>query len=124
VSVRVIEKIPTSKLFEMEQCLFVIKFEVERDLGGVNANNDDDGQDSQAQAEEEEELGDDFEQIDKARNVGASGMDTDTHTPGNNRGVQQNTSHHANVQSLEASVMEKVMGKSTFSKVPGLLKRI
>jgi hypothetical protein len=109
VSVRDIEKIPTSKLFKMEQCFFVIKFEVERDLGGNNEeNNDDDGQDNQVQVDEEEEIGDEFaDQIEKAK-CGATSNDTDAHTPtpSGSRGMQHNINQNIGIQGLEESVKE------------------
>jgi hypothetical protein len=99
----------------MEQCFFDIQFEVERDQEGANGHDDnDDGNDNPVAVDEEEDLGDDFaEQVEKARTTGNSGMDIEQ-TPVSGRGVQAN--QHANVQTLEASVMERVMGKCTYSQ--------
>ncbi|KAM0915295.1 hypothetical protein ACQ4PT_010954 [Festuca glaucescens] len=122
VAVRDISKIPTNKLFEMEQGFFLIDFKVEEmieDGGNVEDGNDDD--EDQQDDGVEEGLGDDFvDHINKTTNGGESRMDTDASTPtpssvGTN-GNRTVTLEMAD-RTLEMSVMKKVMENEKLSEV-------
>jgi hypothetical protein len=45
VSVRDVSKIPPNKLFEMEQCFFLIDFSVESERDAIEVEDDGDGRD-------------------------------------------------------------------------------
>jgi hypothetical protein len=57
------KKKPPSKLFEFEQCLFHVKFDVEKPLdGGGDNEDDDDARDEAVVVDDDEELEDDFQE--------------------------------------------------------------
>jgi hypothetical protein len=90
IVVRDVEKIPPNKLFEMEQCFFLVTFEVEKPavdgitIDGDDDNNVDDDQQGGNEDATEEELGD------TGGTKGATGMDTEMITPKARRGSSGN----------------------------------
>ncbi|KAM0880457.1 hypothetical protein ACQ4PT_033564 [Festuca glaucescens] len=113
VSVRDISKIPANKLFEMEQCFFLIDFSVETEGDAIDVDNDEDDPDqnnNEDKLEEEDELGDDFQALDKCKKYGGSNrMETDSANPDAIQG-EKNMSMSVVPQYLETSVRSKVLG--------------
>jgi hypothetical protein len=111
VAVRDKSKIPTNKLFEMEQCFFLIDFIVEAEGDAIDVDDDEDlGQSNdEDKFDEEAELGDDFKALDKSKSgVNNSRMETDPSIPDSQGG--KNVSRSVAHQSLEASVKDNVLG--------------
>jgi hypothetical protein len=85
VVVRDKSKIPTNKLFEMEQCFFLIDFIVEAEGDAIDVDDDDEdpGQSNdEDKIDEEAELGDDFKALDKSKSGGNnSRMESDPSIP-------------------------------------------
>jgi hypothetical protein len=87
VAVRDISKIPTSKLYEMEQNFFRLRFVVEKLVIEDLTKGDDDGNGDYDCPEQEGEEEDHFNEINGSVDKeldGATGMDTDLTTVGNN----------------------------------------
>jgi hypothetical protein len=89
VAVRDISKIPTSKLYEMEQNFFCLRFAVEKPvIEDLSKGDDDDGNgdnDGPEQEGDEENHGDEEDNDAGDKEVdGATGMDTDLTIAGNN----------------------------------------
>ncbi|KAM0927426.1 hypothetical protein ACQ4PT_002866 [Festuca glaucescens] len=116
VSVRDISKIPTNKLFEMEQCFFLIDFSVENDGDaiGVDDGEDPDQNDTGDKLEEEEDLGEDFQELDKnQKGVGNNRMETDHTTPVPSQGEKtgyKTVASSSVPKDPEESVKNKVFG--------------
>ncbi|KAM0899054.1 hypothetical protein ACQ4PT_021541 [Festuca glaucescens] len=116
VSVRDISKIPANKLFEMEQCFFLIDFSVENagDAIDVDDGEDPDQNDTDDKLEEEEDLGEDFQALAKnPKGTGNSRMETDHTTPGPSHGEKtgyKTISSGSVPKDLEESVKNKVFG--------------
>ncbi|KAK1697468.1 hypothetical protein QYE76_014165 [Lolium multiflorum] len=112
VSVRDKSKIPANKLFEMEQCIFLINFLVENEGEPNDLDEDDDEDPGQTNEEnkldDDADLGDDFRALDKNKSGGSnSKMETDPSIPHSG-----NFGSKAAAQlSLETSVQAKVYGK-------------
>ncbi|KAK1646516.1 hypothetical protein QYE76_064321 [Lolium multiflorum] len=111
VAVRDKSKIPSNKLFEMEQCFFLINFLVESDGETIEVDGDDDedpGQSNEGdKVEDDAELGDDFKALEKSNAGGDnSKMETDPSYSGGRSGPRP-TSQMA----MESSVQAKVFGK-------------
>jgi hypothetical protein len=110
VSVRDKSKIPANKLFEMEQCFFLINFLVENEGEPIDLD-DDDGEDpghtyEEGKLEDDADIGDDFRALDKNKSGGSNNkMETDPSIPSGNSGPR------AAQMSLETSVQAKVYGK-------------
>jgi hypothetical protein len=86
IAVRDTEKIPPNKLFEMEQCFFLVTFDVEKPtVDGITIDEDDDnnGDDDQQEGNEHaaEEHEDEGELGDDGGAGGVTGMDTKMITP-------------------------------------------
>jgi hypothetical protein len=83
VSPRDSEMIPPSKLFEFEQCFFLVTFDVEKTLdGGENNDDDDDAGNETVAVDEDDDIEVDFqEEVDKFSKSEATGMDTDAGAP-------------------------------------------
>jgi hypothetical protein len=76
VAVRDKAKIPSNKLFEMEQCFFLINFVVENGDEAIELD-EDDGEDPRNNNEDnklddEADLGDDFRALDKGKTGGVT----------------------------------------------------
>jgi hypothetical protein len=89
VAVRDISKIPTSKLYEMEQNFFCLRFAVEKPMiEDLTKGDDDDGNGDNDGPEQEGEEEDHFNEEDNDAGDkevdGATGMDIDLTTAGNN----------------------------------------
>jgi hypothetical protein len=124
IAVRDVEKIPPNKLFEMEQCFFLVTFDVEKPaMDGITLDKDDDnnGDDDQQEGnedaaeehDEEEELGGD------GGVGGVTGMDTEMITPRAKSGSNGNAKK-ASVASLgkepvahKEQTLEQSMGQKT-----------
>ncbi|KAM0885529.1 hypothetical protein ACQ4PT_030287 [Festuca glaucescens] len=113
VSVRDVSKIPANKLFEMEQCFFLIDFSVEAEGDTIDVDDDGDDPDqinNEDKLEEEDELGEDFQALDKNKKFGGNNsMETDSATPDAAQGGK-NVSRSVIPQDLEANVRGKVLG--------------
>jgi hypothetical protein len=111
VAVRDKSKIPSNRLFEMEQCFFLINFLVESDGETIEVDGDDDEDPGQSndgdKVNDDAEHGDDFKALDKS-NAGenSSKMETDPSYSGGRSGPRS-TSQMA----MESSVQAKVFGK-------------
>ncbi|KAK1613344.1 hypothetical protein QYE76_037017 [Lolium multiflorum] len=86
VAVRDKSKIPTNKLFEMEQCFFLIDFIVEAEGDAIDVDEDDDEDPGESNDEDkiddDADHGDDFKALDKSKTGGNnSRMETDTSIP-------------------------------------------
>jgi hypothetical protein len=90
VAVKDKSKIPSNKLFEMEQCFFLIDFLVENEGDAIDVDDDDDddddedpGQGNEGDAvDDDNEIGDDFKTLDKGKNDGTnSKMETEPSIP-------------------------------------------
>jgi hypothetical protein len=81
VSPRDSEMIPPSKLFEFEQCFFLVTFDVEKTSDGGENNDDDAGNETVAVDEDDDTEVDFQEEVDKFSKSKATGMDTDAGAP-------------------------------------------
>ncbi|KAM0835336.1 hypothetical protein ACQ4PT_062996 [Festuca glaucescens] len=114
VAVRDKSKIPSNKLFEMEQCFFLIDFLVENEGEAIDVDEDDDedpGQSNEGdKLDDDTEIGDDFKALDKSKSGGNnSKMETDPSIPPGGRSVSRSVAQ----QSLETCVQDKVFGKES-----------
>jgi hypothetical protein len=113
VVVRDKSKIPYNKLFEMEQCFFLIDFLVEAEGEAIDLDGDDDEDPGHSNEgdniDDDTELGDDFKALDKSKTGGSNNkMEIDPSIPPiGGRSVSRFLAH----QSLETSVQDKVFGK-------------
>ncbi|KAM0862675.1 hypothetical protein ACQ4PT_045111 [Festuca glaucescens] len=112
VSVRDKSKIPANKLFEKEQCFFLIDFSVESKGDAIDVDDDEDDPDqinNEDKVDEEDDLGEDFQALDKSKNAGGSNrMETDPSIPDAQGG--KSVSRSVAPQDLETSVKGKVLG--------------
>ncbi|XP_051194795.1 uncharacterized protein [Lolium perenne] len=116
VAVRDKTKIPTNKLFEMEQCFYLINFVVESEGEAIDVDDDDDEDPGLGNkgdtVNDDDEIGDDFKSLDKDKQSGANNkMETESSMPLGGR------SESAAHQKLEMSVLEKVLGKEPVVQV-------
>jgi hypothetical protein len=113
VSPRDSEKIPPSKLFEFEQCFFLISFDVEEaPAGDENNDNDDDaGNDTVAMDEDDDAEVDFQKEVDKFSKSEATGMDTDAGADVPSTSVRKSVSIAKTLDNsvLERSVRAKVL---------------
>ncbi|KAM0880628.1 hypothetical protein ACQ4PT_033462 [Festuca glaucescens] len=113
VSVRDKSKIPANKLFEMEQCFFLIDFSVESEGDAIDVDDDEDDPDqnnNEDKIEEEDDLGEDFQDLDKSKKYGGNNrMETDSAIPDAAQG-EKSVSRSVFTQDLETSVKGKVLG--------------
>jgi hypothetical protein len=91
IAVRDIEKIPPNKLFEMEQCFFLVTFDVEKPaVDGITIDEDDDNNGDEDQQEGEEDAAEEQEDGEELGGNGGAGgvtgMDTEMATPRANGG--------------------------------------
>jgi hypothetical protein len=105
VAVRDKSKIPSNKLFEMEQCFFLIDFLVENEGEAIDVDEDDDedpGQGNEGDAiDDDTELGEDFKTLDKGKSGGNnSKMKTNPSIPPGGRSGSKSAAQ----QNLETSV--------------------
>ncbi|KAM0897032.1 hypothetical protein ACQ4PT_022817 [Festuca glaucescens] len=112
VSVRDKTKIPSNKLFEMEQCFFLIDFCVENEGEAIDVDEDDDEDPGQSnerdKLDDDAEIGDDFKAFDKSNPGGSnSKMETDPSFPSGGRSASRSAAQ----QNLETSVQDKVFGR-------------
>jgi hypothetical protein len=122
VSIRDKSKIPFNKLFEMEQCFFLIDFFVENEGEAIDVDEDNDedpGQSNEGnKLDDDADIGDDFRALDKSKYGGNnSKMETYPSIPHGGRSV----SRSAVQQSLETSVQARVFGKEALIPVDGTL---
>ncbi|KAK1609994.1 hypothetical protein QYE76_033671 [Lolium multiflorum] len=122
VAVRDKTKIPTNKLFEMEQCFYLVNFVVESEGEAIDVDEDDDEDPGLGNkgdtVNDDEEIGDDFKSLDKDKKNGANNkMETESSMPLGGR----NELHSAVHQKLEVSVQEKVLGKEPIVHVSNAL---
>lgn len=118
VAMREKSKIPTNKLFEMEQCFYLVNFVVENEVEAIDVDEDDDedpGQGNEGDTvDDDNEVGDDFKSLEKGKKNGAN-METEPSIPLGGR------SESAVHQNLEVSVQEKVFGKEPIVQVSNAL---
>ncbi|KAK1681980.1 hypothetical protein QYE76_042828 [Lolium multiflorum] len=123
VAVRDKTKIPTNKLFEMEQCFYLVNFVVENEGEAIDVDEEDDDGDSGLgnkgdTVNDDDEIGDDFKSLDKGKNNGANNkMETESSMPLGGRSELHSAVH----QKLEVSVQEKVLGKEPIVQVSNAL---
>jgi hypothetical protein len=114
VSVIDISKIPANKLFQMEQCFFLIDFSVENEGDAIEVDDDCDDPDQNDTKDklEEEDLGEDFHALEKSKkNGGSNRMETNPTTHGAAQGdktVSRNVDHNSIPKDFEESVRNKV----------------
>ncbi|KAM0868635.1 hypothetical protein ACQ4PT_041180 [Festuca glaucescens] len=113
VSVRDKSKIPANKLFEMEQCFFLIDFSIESEWDAIDVDDDEDDPDqnnNEDKIEEEDDLGEDFQDLDKSKKSGGNNrMKTGSTIPDDVQG-EKSVSRSVFTQDLETSVKGKVLG--------------
>jgi hypothetical protein len=121
VSVRDKSKIPSNKLFEMEQCFFLIDFFVENEGETIEVDEDDDEDPGQSnerdKLEDDAEIGDDFKAFDKSNSGGNNNkMGTDPSFSGG-----RSVPRYATQLALESSVQAKVFGKEPLIPIESAL---
>jgi hypothetical protein len=119
VSPRDSEKIPPSKLFEFEQCFFLISFDVEEaPAGDENNDNDDDAGNDTAVVDEDDDAEVDFlKEVEKFSKSEATGMDTDAGADVPTTSVGKSV---ISAKTLDNSVLERsVRAKVLEERMPG-----
>jgi hypothetical protein len=113
VSPRDSEKISPSKLFEFEQCFFLVSFDVEEaTAGGEDNDNDNDAGNDTVAVDEDDDTEVDFQkEVDKFSKSEATGMDTDAGVDVPTTNVWKSVTNAKNLDNsvLERSVRAKVL---------------